>query len=155
TEIIGPDGSFRLKPDGVDWARFQTVRAIGVSCTDKACSGDRVFCLIQVRNDPAAKAGEAPSGQSAHRFGDGVIANAPREMKAEYVTSFSERKLGTNVGQWADVKAEGEAGSVRFGLFLMEAKAHEVAFNCVAPLARWDAYKPKIEALLAKVEIVR
>jgi hypothetical protein len=111
--------------------------------------------MVQVRSAPAAKPGESPSEQSAKKFGDGVVANAPKELKAEYVAPFGERKLGDNLGQWADVKAEGEAGSVRFGLFLIEAKAHEVAFNCVAPSDKWDAYKPKIEALLAKVEITR
>jgi hypothetical protein len=155
TEIIGPDGSFRLKPAGVEWARFQTVRAIGVSCTEKACGGDRVFCMIQVRNAVDAKPGESPSHESAKKFGDGVIASAPKELRAEFVTPFGEKTLGANPGRWAEAKAEGEAGAVRFGLFLLEAKAQELAFNCVAPLVSWDVHRPRIEAMLSKVEITK
>lgn len=153
TEIVGPDGAFRLTPDGKDWERFQTVRSIGVACTKAACGEDRVFCLIQVRSAPDARPGRRASAEAAKRFGDGVLASAPKEMTASYIQPFAPRDLGPNVGQWADAKAEGEPGSIRFGLFLVEAKAQEVAMNCVAPTEKWDAYRPKIEAVAASLVI--
>ncbi|MFC3692832.1 hypothetical protein ACFOWB_11485 [Chenggangzhangella methanolivorans] len=149
TEIIGPDGSFRLQPDGTTWERFQSVRAIGVRCTDKACGSERVFCLIQVRGAQDAKAGQPVSQAAAEEFGAGVIRNSPKEMAADYVTPFSEKTFGPHPGRWADLKAEGEPGSLRFGLFLTNAEKHLVAFNCVSPTAKWDENKPKFESLIA------
>jgi len=155
TEIVGPDGAFRLKPDGVEWRRFQTVRAIGVACGDEACGGDRVFCMVQVRSAPEARPGDRPSAEAAKRLGDGVAANAPKEMKAEYLAPFAAKDLGGHPGQWAELKAEGEPGAVRFGLFLLEAKAQEVAFNCVAPAAKWDEHRSRIERVIASLKIER
>lgn len=155
TEIIGPEGSFRLKPDGVNWERFQSVRAIGVRCSDKACGSDRVFCLIQVRNSQTASAGVLTSAESAAEFGAGVLKNSPKEMTTEYVTPFAEKSFGPNLGQWAEAKSEGEPGSLRFGLFLTSAEKRLVAFNCVSPTAKWDAYKPKFESLLASLQITK
>jgi hypothetical protein len=155
TEIVGPEGAFRLQPDGVNWERFQTVRAIGVRCSEKACGGERVFCMIQARSAKDALPGVAPSAASAQAFGDGVLKTAPKELKAEYVAPFAEARFGANPGRWAEVKAEGEPGSLRFGLFLAEAKAHEIAFNCVTPSASWATHKPKIDALLASLQIPR
>lgn len=153
TEIIGPDGAFRLTPDGVTWERFQTVRAIGVRCTDKACGKERVFCLIQVRGSADAKAGQPVSQASAEEFGAGVIKTSPAEMPATYVTRFAEKTVGAHPGRWADMKAEGEPGSLRFGLFLASAEKHLLAFNCVSPAAKWDENRPKFETLLASVQI--
>lgn len=155
TEIIGPDGSFRLKPDGVNWARFQNMRAIGVRCTDTACGGERVFCMIQVKGEEGAKAGAPTSRGSADAFGQGILRSAPKELTAAYVAPFAEKTLGANAGQWAEVKAEGEPGSLRFGLFLTNADKHLVAFNCVSPSAKWDDYKPKIEGLIASLQITK
>lgn len=153
TEIVGPQGAFRLKPDGTNWERFQTVRAIGVRCAEKSCGKERVFCLIQVRVSPDAKAGEPPSQASAEEFGAGVIKTSPKEMTTDYVASFKEKTFGPNAGRWAEMKAEGEPGSLRFGLFLAEAEKHLVAFNCVSPAAKWAENRPKFENLLASLEI--
>lgn len=155
TEIIGPEGSFRLQPDGVTWERFQTVRAIGVRCTDKACGEDRVFCMIQVKNTEGVRAGLPTSSENAEAFGAGVLKNTPAELKSEYVTPFAEKSFGSNLGQWAEAKAEGEPGNLRFGLFLTSAEKRLVAFNCVSPAAKWDAYKPKFEGLLASLRITK
>ncbi|WP_020177746.1 hypothetical protein [Methylopila sp. M107] len=154
-EIIGPEGSFRLQPDGVTWERFQSVRAIGVRCTDKACGGERVFCLIQVRSVAGAQAGAPTPGDSAAEFGAGVLRTAPKELNAEYSAPFEEKKFGPNLGQWAEVKAEGEPGKLRFGLFLTSAEKRHVAFNCVSPSAKWDENKPKFEGLLASLQITK
>lgn len=155
TEIIGPKSSFRLKPDGENWERFQTVRAIGVRCTDKACGKERVFCLIQVRGSEEAKAGDPVSQAAAEEFGAGVIKSSPKEMTTDYVTPFAEKTLGAQSGRWADMKAEGEPGSLRLGLFLTKAEKHLVAFNCVAPAAKWDEIKPKFEAVIATLQITK
>ena len=155
TEIVGPDGSFRLRPDGVNWERFQTVRAIGVRCTDKACGEDRVFCMVQVRGVADARAGAPTSEASAEEFGAGVIKSAPAELKAEYVTPFSEKRFGSNLGRWAELKAEGEPGSLRFGLFLTSADKHLVALNCVSPTAKWDENRPRFETLFASLQITK
>lgn len=155
TEIIGPKGSFRLKPDGETWERFQTVRAIGVRCTEKACGKERVFCLIQVRGSEDAKAGDAVSQAAAEEFGAGVVKNSPKEMTTEYVSPFAEKTFGPHPGRWADMKAEGEPGSLRFGLFLTKAEKHLVAFNCVSPTAKWDDAKPKFEAMIATLQITK
>ena len=155
TEIVGPQGSFRLQPDGVTWERFQTVRSIGVRCTEKSCGGERVFCMIQVRAAEAAKPGEPTSRESAEEFGAGVIKNAPKELAADYITPFAEKTLGANPGQWAELKAEGEPGSLRFGLFLTKAEKHVVALNCVSPTAKWDDNKPKFETLIASLRITK
>lgn len=152
-DIRGPDGVFTLLPDQASWAKFQTVRAIGVKCTDKACGGDRVFCMIQTRADTEAKPGVALPDAVTKTFGDGVISSAPKELKAEFVVPFEPKTLGANVGHWAEVKAEGEPGSLRFGLFLVAAKGYDVAFNCVAPGDRWDAHKAKFETLLSALKI--
>jgi hypothetical protein len=155
TEIVGPDGAFRLKPDGVTWERFQTVRAIGVRCSEKSCGGERVFCMIQVRGAEDARAGEPTSQASAEEFGAGVIKSSPKEMAAEYVTPFAEKSFGQNLGRWAELKAEGEPGSLRFGLFLAKAEKQLVAFNCVSPSAKWDENKQKFEGLLASLQITK
>mgnify|MGYP003578962660 CR=1 FL=1 len=155
TEIVGPQGSFKLQPDGVNWERFQTVRSIGVRCTDKACGGERVFCMIQVRGAEDARAGQPTSRESAEEFGAGVVRNSPKEMTAGYVAPFAEKSFGPNLGQWAELKAEGEPGSLRFGLFLAKAEKHMVAFNCVSPGAKWDENKPKFETLIGSLQITR
>lgn len=155
SDIIGPDGSFRLKPDGVNWERFQSVRSIGVRCTDKVCGGDRVFCMIQVRSVEGVKAGAPTSSENAAEFGAGVLKNTPKEMTAEYVTPFAEARFGPNLGQWAEVKAEGEPGKLRFGLFLTSVEKRLVAFNCVSPAAKWGDNEARFKALLASVEIPR
>ncbi|GLK67381.1 hypothetical protein [Hansschlegelia plantiphila] len=153
--IVGPDSAFTLTPDGKDWTKFQTVRQIGVKCSDKACGGDRVFCLIQTRAAADAKPGEAVSESSANAFGQHLIESSPKEMKASYVEPFSEKRIGANLGRWAEMKAEGEPGSIRFSLFLVQVKAREVAFNCVAPADKWAVHEPKIEAVLAALQVTR
>ncbi len=150
--IRGPDGVFTLAPDA-NWTKFETPRQIGVKCTDKACGGDRVFCLVQTRSDAEAKPGLALPDEIARKFGDGVLASAPKELTASFVEPFAPRRFGRNPGQWAEVKAEGAAGALRFGLFLTAAKGYDVAFNCVAPSQKWAEHAPKIEALLGDVNI--
>lgn len=152
-DIRGPDGVFTLLPDPAAWAKFQTVRAIGVKCTETACGADRVFCMIQTRADAAAKPGAPLPEAVTKAFGDGVIANAPEKLKAELVAPFAPKTLGANAGSWAEVKAEGAPESLRFALFLVAAKGYDVAFNCVAPTERWDAHKPKFETLLSALTI--
>ena len=155
TPIIGPKGSFRLTPDGEKWARFQTVRAIGVSCTDKNCGGDRVFCMIQVRAAADAKpAGEVPA-DSAKKLGDGLIGHTPKEMKAEWAAPFAPKTIGGHKGLWGEIQASGEPGSVHSGLFMVAAEGHEVAFNCVAPADKWTTHLPKIEQVIASLEITK
>ncbi|WP_271201939.1 hypothetical protein [Methylopila turkensis] len=154
-DIIGPNGSFRLLPDGASWEKFQTVRQIGVKCVDKACGGERVFCTIQTRADEKARPGVTLPDETAKAFGDGVLANAPKEFKTDYVAPFTPRRFGPNAGHWAELKAEGAPGNLRFGLFLVAAKGYDVAFNCVTPSESWAAHQPKIEALLASVHITQ
>jgi hypothetical protein len=150
-EIIGPEGSFRLKPDGENWARFSNPRAIGVLCPEKTCGGDRVACLIQVRGAPGARAGALVPADAAAEFGDGVIRRAPEGRRPAYVAPFVERRFGPNLGRFAEAQAEG--GGVRFGWFMAELDAHLLVVNCVAPAARWDAYRPNVEKLIASLEI--
>lgn len=155
SEIIGPDSSFRLRPDGETWIRLQNARAIGVVCTEKACGADRVFCLLQVRGDKDAKADHAVSAEKAAEFGDGVMKRAPEGARPEYVSPFVETRFGDNVGQFAEVKSDGERGALRFGWFMTEVDAHLVVLNCVTPAAQWDAYKPAVEKLIASLEITK
>jgi hypothetical protein len=154
-DLRGPDGVFTITPNEADWAKFQTVRQTGLKCTEKACGGDRVFCLVQTRSSAEATAGGTVSQDAANRFGAGVIERTPKEMRAEYLAPFAPRRIGENEGSWAEVKAEGEPGSVRFGLFLVEAKGYEVALSCAAPTERWAAHQPQIEALLASLHIAK
>lgn len=155
SDIIGPEGSFRLRPDGETWVRLQNARAIGVGCTEKACGADRVFCLLQVRGDKDARAGRAVSAEKAVQFGDGVVKRAPEGARPEYVSPFAEARFGGNVGQFAEVKSDRERGALRFGWFMAEADAHLVVLNCVTPAAKWDAYRPSVEKLIASLEITK
>lgn len=152
-DIRGPEGVFTLLPDPASWEKFQTIRAIGVKCTEKACGADRVFCMVQTRADAAAKPGVVLPDAVTKAFGEGVLSSAPQELKAELVEPFAPRTFGGNAGSWAEVKAEGEPGALRFGLFLVAAKGFDVAFNCVSPAARWDAHEPKFESLLSALKI--
>lgn len=152
-DIRGPDGVFSLLPDGANWSKFQTVRQIGVRCTDKACGGERVFCTIQTRADEQARPGVVLADKTATTFGDGVIASAPKDFATSYVAPFAPKRFGPNLGHWAELKAEGEPGKLRFGLFLVAAKGYDVAFNCVTPSDSWATHQPKIEALLASLKI--
>ncbi|MFD1332242.1 hypothetical protein ACFQ4O_09565 [Methylopila musalis] len=154
-DITGPNNVFRLVPDGVNWVKFQTVRQIGVRCTDKSCGEDRVFCTIQTRTDAEARPGVALPDETVKAFGDGVLKNAPKEFSTEVTVPFAPKRFGANSGHWAEMKAEGEPGKLRFGLFLIAAKGYDVAFNCVAPAARWDEHKQKIEQALAAVQIAQ
>ncbi|GLK76876.1 hypothetical protein GCM10008171_21300 [Methylopila jiangsuensis] len=154
-DIVGPNSVFRLVPDGVNWVKFQSVRQIGVRCTEKSCGEDRVFCTIQTRADEQARPGVELPEATVKAFGDGVLKNTPKEFSTEVVAPFAPKRFGVNAGHWAEMKAEGEPGKLRFGLFLVAAKGYDVAFNCVAPAASWDAHKPKIEQALAAVQIAQ